>query len=185
PVIARKSRPAITSTTNRARCRSGSHSSTDGGIRKPVSRSIGRKLLMRGMSGVGEGESVSPSYRTPPRRVKSDRLLDNPRPDPASRPNRRFFSKKLRIQVGIDISDPQLAQPQPHRSLCHAARIARDCAPYLPTSTESDPEPSKRQYGTGYATSSRARDRRPRGSASGTCERDKDVFALQPTPRPV
>ncbi len=28
--------------------------------------------------------------------------LDNPRPDPASQPIRRFFSKKLRIQAGID-----------------------------------------------------------------------------------
>jgi len=28
--------------------------------------------------------------------------LDNPRPDPASRPIGRFFSKKLRIQAGID-----------------------------------------------------------------------------------
>src|SRR6201987_6116032 len=75
PVIARKSRPAITSTTNRARCRSGSHSSTDGGSRKPVSRSIGRKLLMRGDLR-GRRNSLS-FYRRLPRRVKSDRLLAN------------------------------------------------------------------------------------------------------------
>src|ERR1700759_4570825 len=64
---------AITSTTNRARCRSGSHSSTDGGSRKPVSRSIGRKLLMRGDL-QGRRNNLS-SYRRLPRRVKSDRLL--------------------------------------------------------------------------------------------------------------
>src|SRR3954454_23773126 len=45
--MADRSRRSITSTTNRARCLSGSHSSTDGGSRKPVSRSIGRKLLMQ------------------------------------------------------------------------------------------------------------------------------------------
>ena len=38
--------PSITSTTKRARCRCGSHSSTDGGSKNPVSRLIGRKLLI-------------------------------------------------------------------------------------------------------------------------------------------
>ncbi len=46
PLIADKSRPSITSTTNRARCFSGNHSSTDGGNKKPVCRSIVRKLLI-------------------------------------------------------------------------------------------------------------------------------------------
>ena len=40
------SRPSMTSTTKRARCFSGSHSSTDGGRRNPVWRSIVRKLLI-------------------------------------------------------------------------------------------------------------------------------------------
>ena len=37
-------------TTKRARCFSGSHSSTDGGKRNPVWRSVGRKLLIAGIS---------------------------------------------------------------------------------------------------------------------------------------
>ena len=41
-----RSSPSITSTTKRARCFSGSHSSTDGGSKKPVSRSIVRKLVI-------------------------------------------------------------------------------------------------------------------------------------------
>jgi Phage integrase, N-terminal SAM-like domain len=39
--------PSITSTMNRAKCFSGSHSSTEGGSRYPVFRSIARKLLMQ------------------------------------------------------------------------------------------------------------------------------------------
>jgi len=42
-----RSSPSITSTTNRARCFCGSHSSSDGGSRYAVSRSNGRKLLIR------------------------------------------------------------------------------------------------------------------------------------------
>ena len=38
--------PSTTSTTTRAKCRCGSHSSTEGGSKNPVSRLIGRKLLM-------------------------------------------------------------------------------------------------------------------------------------------
>ena len=45
--IAVKSNPSITSTTKRARCRSGSHSPTDGGSKNPVSRSTWRKLLIQ------------------------------------------------------------------------------------------------------------------------------------------
>src|SRR3954454_10426066 len=77
PSIARRPRPAITSTTNRAKCFSGSHSSTDGGIRKPVSRSTGRKFFMREKSGEQRKRiSVSGFYPSPIRGVKSDRLLE-------------------------------------------------------------------------------------------------------------
>src|SRR3954467_8971509 len=76
--MAPRSRPATTSTTNRARCFSGSHSSTEGGIRKPVSRSIGRKLLMREKAGDRRKRiSVPGFYPRPIRDVKSDRLLDD------------------------------------------------------------------------------------------------------------
>ena len=64
------------STTNRARCFSGSHSSTDGGIRKPVSRSTGRKLLMqRKLRGRKEATSNPRFYPRSIRGVKSDTLL--------------------------------------------------------------------------------------------------------------
>jgi hypothetical protein len=41
-----RSSPETTSKMKRARCRSGSHSSTDGASKKPVSRSIWRKVLI-------------------------------------------------------------------------------------------------------------------------------------------
>src|SRR5919202_32510 len=70
----RRSSPSITSATNRARWRCGSHSSTDGGIRKSMSRLIGRKLLMR--LGPARGANrVRRFYRPLPHRAKSDRLL--------------------------------------------------------------------------------------------------------------
>src|SRR5208283_5174919 len=53
----------------------GSHSSTDGGIKKPVSRSIGRKLLMGRISGGGRANRAARFYRSIRFRVKSDRLL--------------------------------------------------------------------------------------------------------------
>src|SRR3954463_9695131 len=59
-VIVERSRPSITSTTNGARCVFGSHSSTDGGNRNPVSRSIGRKLLIDSSS-IHHVLSVAPS----------------------------------------------------------------------------------------------------------------------------
>ena len=40
-------RPSTTSTTKRARCFCGSHSSTEGGIKKLVRRSVGRKFILR------------------------------------------------------------------------------------------------------------------------------------------
>src|SRR5215212_3303025 len=73
--MARRSSPSITSTTNRARWRCGSHSSTDGGIRKSRSRLIGRKLLMRLGSGA-RCESCRRFYRRLPHRANSDRLLE-------------------------------------------------------------------------------------------------------------
>src|SRR5690349_19657533 len=77
PATARRSRLAITSTTKRARCFSGSQSSTDGGIRKPVSRSTGRKFFMQETSGDRRKRINVPGfYPKRIRRVKSDRLLD-------------------------------------------------------------------------------------------------------------
>src|SRR3954468_7603302 len=79
PSIARRARCAIPSPTNRARCFSGSHSSTDGGIRKPVSRSTGRKLLIQEKSGDRRKRISLPGFYTKSiRGVKSDRLLGGP-----------------------------------------------------------------------------------------------------------
>src|SRR5271165_1639810 len=81
--MARKSRPLTTSTTNRAKWRGGSHSSTDGGIKKPVSRSIRRKLLMRRISGDGGANRAARFYRSMQFRVKYDRLLATASSQPA------------------------------------------------------------------------------------------------------
>ncbi len=71
--------------SHRARCRSCNHSSTDGGIRKPVSRSISRKLLMRQISGRGAGEAMPRFCRLPcGRTVDLDQGLSC-RPGPVSR----------------------------------------------------------------------------------------------------
>src|ERR1019366_6086425 len=74
PLIARRSIPSITSTTNRARCFSGSHSSTDGGRRNPVWRSIVRKLFIGATFAAMENHRTDsiPNDSYP---VKSDRLL--------------------------------------------------------------------------------------------------------------
>ena len=66
--------PSITSTTNRARCFSGSHSSTDGGRRNPVWRSIVRKLFIGATFAAMENHCTDsiPNDSYP---VKSDRLL--------------------------------------------------------------------------------------------------------------
>src|ERR1035437_6362112 len=74
PLIARRSIPSITSTTNRARCFSGSHSSTDGGRRNPVWRSIVRKLFI-GATFVAMENHRTDSIPTDSYPVKSDRLL--------------------------------------------------------------------------------------------------------------
>src|SRR5450756_534022 len=70
----RRSIPSITSTTNRARCFSGSHSSTDGGRRNPVWRSIVRKLFIGTTFAAMENHRTDsiPNDSYP---VKSDRLL--------------------------------------------------------------------------------------------------------------
>src|ERR1019366_953375 len=75
PLIARRSIPSINSTTNRARCFSGSHSSTDGGRRNPVWRSIVRKLFIGATFAAMENHRTDsiPNDSYP---VKSDRLLD-------------------------------------------------------------------------------------------------------------
>src|ERR1019366_5450099 len=74
PLIARRSIPSIPSTTNRARCFSGSHSSTDGGRRNPVWRSIVRKLFIGATFAAIENHRTDsiPNDSYP---VKSDRLL--------------------------------------------------------------------------------------------------------------
>src|SRR5271163_769763 len=66
----------MTSTTNRARCLCGSHSSIDGGRRKLVTRSVGRKLARGNYPEVGANrryDSNVPPIEPPGR--KSDRLL--------------------------------------------------------------------------------------------------------------
>src|SRR5450756_1781362 len=70
----RRSIPSITSTTNRARCFSGSHSSTDGGRRNPVWRSIVRKLFI-GATFVAIENHRTDSIPNDSYPVKSDRLL--------------------------------------------------------------------------------------------------------------
>src|SRR5271167_1290869 len=69
-----RSSPSITSTTKRAKCLSGSHSSTDGGRRNAVRRSKSRKLLIaiKPPFGANQWRDSSENQR---RWVKSDRLL--------------------------------------------------------------------------------------------------------------
>src|SRR5208283_498960 len=70
-----RSSPSITSTTKRAKCLSGSHSSTDGGRRNAVRRSTSRKLLIaiKPPFGANQWRDSSENQR---RWVKSDRLLE-------------------------------------------------------------------------------------------------------------
>src|SRR5208282_398533 len=70
-----RSSPSITSTTKRAKCLSGSHSSTDGGRRNAVRRSKSRKLLIaiKPPFGANQWRDSSENQR---RWVKSDRLLE-------------------------------------------------------------------------------------------------------------
>src|SRR5271154_4050875 len=72
-----RSSPSITSTTKRAKCLSGSHSSTDGGRRNAVRRSTSRKLLIaiKPPFGANQWRDSSENQR---RWVKSDRLLGAP-----------------------------------------------------------------------------------------------------------
>lgn len=60
---------------NHARCRCGSHSSIDSGIRKSVSRSIERKLLMRRMSWLDTDQPMPRFYQMLPLHVKFDTTL--------------------------------------------------------------------------------------------------------------
>jgi hypothetical protein len=62
----------LTSTTNRAKCRSGSHSSADGGSRNPVCRSTSRKLLIPHPPWYTSPTNL-PHHGSAP--LKSDRLL--------------------------------------------------------------------------------------------------------------
>src|SRR5258708_6772494 len=72
--MSRRLVPSPASTTNRARCCSGSHSSTDGGRRNPVWRSIVRKLFIGTTFAAMENHRTDsiPNDSYP---VKSDRLL--------------------------------------------------------------------------------------------------------------
>src|SRR5208282_5742555 len=72
-----RSSPSITSTTKRAKCLSGSHSSTDGGRRNAARRSKSRKLLIaiKPPFGANQWRDSSENQR---RWVKSDRLLARP-----------------------------------------------------------------------------------------------------------
>src|SRR5258708_15533748 len=73
--MSRRLVPSPASTTNRARCCSGSHSSTDGGRRNPVWRSIVRKLFIGTTFAAMENHRTDsiPNDSYP---VKSDRLLE-------------------------------------------------------------------------------------------------------------
>src|ERR1019366_8931170 len=77
-----RSSPSITSTTKRARCRCGSHSSTDGGSKHPVSRLIARKLFIASINPEVTARDYLASNDPAPT-IKSDRLLatrKSPRP---------------------------------------------------------------------------------------------------------
>src|SRR5712691_586574 len=65
----------MTSTTKRAKCRSGSHSSTDGGRRYPVARSIVRKLLTSAHPETKKGRINVSILPDAAQCAKSDRLL--------------------------------------------------------------------------------------------------------------
>src|SRR5580704_12124499 len=60
----------------RARCFSGSHSSTEGGNKNPVCRSIGRKLLITRRPRHAENQLGDSNASRAAEPVKSDRLLD-------------------------------------------------------------------------------------------------------------
>src|SRR5271166_2758644 len=84
-----RSSPSITSTTKRAKCLSGSHSSTDGGRRNAVRRSKSRKLLIaiKPPFGANQWRDSSENQR---RWVKSDRLLEA---------KACFFFRKIEIRA--------------------------------------------------------------------------------------
>src|SRR5208283_2050611 len=86
-----RSSPSITSTTKRAKCLSGSHSSTEGGRRNAVRRSKSRKLLIaiKPPLGANQWRDSSENQR---RWVKSDRLLD-------SVPARKLITTNLLCQI--------------------------------------------------------------------------------------
>src|SRR5580704_16428243 len=60
----------------RARCFSGSHSSTEGGNKNPVCRSIGRKLLVTRRPRHAENQFGDSNASRAAEPVKSDRLLE-------------------------------------------------------------------------------------------------------------
>src|SRR5712671_319450 len=68
----------MTSTTKRAKCLSGSHSSTDGGRRYPVARSIVRKLLTSAHPETKKGRINVSILPAAAQCAKSDRLLGAP-----------------------------------------------------------------------------------------------------------
>src|SRR5271163_656520 len=91
----------MTSTTNRARCLCGSHSSIDGGRRKLVTRSVGRKLARGNYPEVGANrryDSNVPPIEPPGR--KSDRLLGNGHDNVAAWGSREETAGKRRPPLG-------------------------------------------------------------------------------------
>src|SRR5436190_22650866 len=99
----------MTSTTKRAKCLSGSHSSTDGGRRYAVARSIVRKLLKSAHPETKKGRINVSILPDAAQCAKSDRLL-----------GRGDVGVARRLQI------PQLRhhvlREQPHRALALLAR---------------------------------------------------------------
>src|SRR5271166_5575069 len=113
-----RSSPSITSTTKRAKCLSGSHSSTDGGRRNAVRRSTSRKLLIaiKPPFGANQWRDSSENQR---RWVKSDRLLggssstgwpNRQLPSPLRRTNRSLAAVHRGLQPSGCEGDTHLKQ---------------------------------------------------------------------------
>src|SRR5208283_728907 len=107
-----RSSPSITSTTKRAKCLSGSHSSTDGGRRNAVRRSKSRKLLIaiKPPFGANQWRDSSENQR---RWVKSDRLLEeSPREGRERVPKQPFLGER---EIGFTASARILRSPRDRR----------------------------------------------------------------------
>src|SRR5258708_26306942 len=98
--MSRRLVPSPASTTNRARCCSGSHSSTDGGRRNPVWRSIVRKLFIGTTFAAMENHRPDsiPNDSYP---VKSDRLLGLLHINRAPAAGADWAGPSLRLQLSL------------------------------------------------------------------------------------